>query len=94
MRLLSRLGAPKSYVVRPFRPNVHKNTNADTELIQGYGDGGALTQPLKKNPKAVVLLDEIEKAHPDVLNTFLQVFDEGRITDSEVRHFEMANAGD
>ncbi|KAL5537235.1 hypothetical protein ACEPAF_1058 [Sanghuangporus sanghuang] len=49
----------------------------------GYGDGGALTQPLKKNPKAVVLLDEIEKAHPDVLNTFLQVFDDGRITDSK-----------
>ncbi|KAL5512879.1 hypothetical protein ACEPAH_3277 [Sanghuangporus vaninii] len=49
----------------------------------GYGDGGALTRPLKKNPKAVVLLDEIEKAHPDVLNTFLQVFDDGRITDSE-----------
>ncbi|KAL5512878.1 hypothetical protein ACEPAH_3276 [Sanghuangporus vaninii] len=49
----------------------------------GYGDGGALTQPLKKNPKAVVLLDEIEKAHPDVLNTFLQVFDDGRVTDSK-----------
>ncbi|KAL5537232.1 hypothetical protein ACEPAF_1055 [Sanghuangporus sanghuang] len=49
----------------------------------GYHDGGALTQPLKKNPKAVVLLDEIEKAHPDVLNTFLQVFDDGRITDSK-----------
>ncbi|KAL5512881.1 hypothetical protein ACEPAH_3279 [Sanghuangporus vaninii] len=49
----------------------------------GYYDGGALTQPLKKNPKAVVLLDEIEKAHPDVLNTFLQVFDDGRITDSK-----------
>ncbi|EJD07231.1 uncharacterized protein FOMMEDRAFT_149742 [Fomitiporia mediterranea MF3/22] len=49
----------------------------------GYGDGGALTQPLKKNPKAIVLLDEIEKAHPDVLNMFLQVFDDGRITDSK-----------
>ena len=53
-------------------------------LFQGYGDGGALTQPLKENPKAIVLLDEIEKAHPDVLTLFLQVFDDGRITDSEV----------
>ncbi|KAL5512883.1 hypothetical protein ACEPAH_3281 [Sanghuangporus vaninii] len=49
----------------------------------GYGDGGALTQPLQANPRAVVLLDEIEKAHPDVLTTFLQVFDDGRITDSK-----------
>ncbi|EJD07232.1 uncharacterized protein FOMMEDRAFT_149744 [Fomitiporia mediterranea MF3/22] len=49
----------------------------------GYGDGGALTNPLKKNPKAIVLLDEIEKAHPDVLTLFLRVFDDGRITDSK-----------
>ncbi|KAL5492073.1 hypothetical protein ACEPAI_3520 [Sanghuangporus weigelae] len=49
----------------------------------GYEDGSTLTQPLKKNPKAVVLLDEIEKAHLDVLVTFLQVFDDGRITDSK-----------
>ena len=39
---------------------------------------------LKKNPKAVVLLDEIEKAHPDVLTVFLQLFDDGRITDTKV----------
>ena len=51
---------------------------------QGYGEGGALTTPLRKNSKAVVLLDEIEKAHPDVLSTFLQVFDDGRVTDSQV----------
>ncbi|KLO08749.1 hypothetical protein SCHPADRAFT_597762 [Schizopora paradoxa] len=49
----------------------------------GYNDGGGLSSQLKKNPKAVVLLDEIEKAHPDVLTVFLQVFDDGRITDKK-----------
>lgn len=44
-----------------------------------------MTSHLKKNPKAIVLLDEIEKAHPDVLTIFLQVFDDGRITDKKVR---------
>ena len=67
--------------VAPIRP-----FETRTDKLQGYYDGGALTQPLKKNPKAVVLLDEIEKAHPDVLNTFLQVFDDGRITDSKVAY--------
>jgi ATP-dependent Clp protease ATP-binding subunit ClpB len=43
-----------------------------------------LTAKLKKNPRALVLLDEIEKAHPDVLTVFLQVFDDGRITDPKV----------
>lgn len=54
-------------------------------LYQGYDEGGGLSSQLKKNPKAVVLLDEIEKAHPDVLTVFLQVFDDGRITDKKVR---------
>ncbi|KAH8105062.1 P-loop containing nucleoside triphosphate hydrolase protein [Phellopilus nigrolimitatus] len=49
----------------------------------GYDDEGYLTSRLRKNPKAIVLLDEIEKAHPDVLTVFLQVFDDGRITDSK-----------
>ncbi|TDL21818.1 hypothetical protein BD410DRAFT_840225 [Rickenella mellea] len=51
----------------------------------GYEDGGILTTKLKENPKALVLLDEIEKAHPNVLTVFLQVFDDGRITDPKVR---------
>ena len=74
-------GAPKSYVVCPINVCYLQLLN---NTMQGYGDGGALTQPLKENPRAVVLLDEIEKAHPDVLNTFLQVFDDGRITDTKV----------
>ncbi|KLO08744.1 P-loop containing nucleoside triphosphate hydrolase protein [Schizopora paradoxa] len=49
----------------------------------GYDEGGILTRSLEKNPNAVVLLDEIERAHPDILTAFLQVFDEGRITDSK-----------
>ncbi|KAF8970173.1 P-loop containing nucleoside triphosphate hydrolase protein [Flammula alnicola] len=47
----------------------------------GYDHGGILTTKLKNNPEAIVLLDEIEKAHPDVLTVFLQLFDDGRITD-------------
>ncbi|KAJ3512814.1 hypothetical protein NLJ89_g3305 [Agrocybe chaxingu] len=50
----------------------------------GYDEGGILTKKLKKNPKAIVLLDEIEKAHPNVLTVFLQVFDDGRITDPKL----------
>ncbi|KIM86382.1 hypothetical protein PILCRDRAFT_323790 [Piloderma croceum F 1598] len=50
----------------------------------GYEEGGILTKKLKKNPRAIVLLDEIEKAHPDVLTVFLQVFDDGRITDPKL----------
>ncbi len=48
-----------------------------------YHGGGQLTENLKKHPFAIVLLDEIEKAHPSVLKTFLQVFEEGRVTDSQ-----------
>ena len=46
-----------------------------------------MSSKLQANPKAVVLLDEIEKAHPDVLTVFLQVFGDGRLTDAKVREF-------
>ncbi|MCP4264592.1 MAG: ATP-dependent Clp protease ATP-binding subunit [Candidatus Brocadiaceae bacterium] len=49
----------------------------------GYGEGGQLTEKIKRVPYAVVLLDEIEKAHPDVFNMLLQVLDEGRLTDAQ-----------
>eukprot|EP01134_Creolimax_fragrantissima_P001993 CFRG1993T1 len=49
----------------------------------GFEEGGMLTEKLKKNPKAVVLLDEVEKAHADVLTILLQLFDEGRLTDGQ-----------
>lgn len=47
----------------------------------GYGEGGQLTEAVRRQPYAVVLFDEIEKAHPDVFNTMLQIFDDGRLTD-------------
>lgn len=49
----------------------------------GYDEGGQLTEAVKKTPNTVVLLDEVEKAHPDVLKIFLQVFDDGRLTDGQ-----------
>jgi len=49
----------------------------------GYGEGGQLTEKIKRMPYAVILLDEIEKAHPDVFNMLLQVIDEGRLTDAQ-----------
>ncbi len=49
----------------------------------GYEEGGQLTEAVRRKPYSVVLFDEVEKAHPQVFNTFLQVFDEGRLTDSK-----------
>ena len=58
----------------------------------GYEEGGQLTEALRRRPYAVVLLDEIEKAHPDVFNILLQVFDDGRLTDSKGRMVNCKNA--
>ncbi len=49
----------------------------------GYGEGGLLTEAVRRKPYSVILLDEVEKAHPDVLNLFYQVFDKGELTDAE-----------
>ena len=57
----------------------------------GYGEGGQLTEALRRQPYAVVLLDEIEKAHPEVFNTLLQLFDEGRLTDGSGRTVDFRN---
>ncbi|HEC94132.1 MAG TPA: ATP-dependent chaperone ClpB [Candidatus Kaiserbacteria bacterium] len=51
----------------------------------GYEEGGQLTEPIRRRPYAVILLDEIEKAHPDVFNILLQVLDDGRLTDGQGR---------
>jgi ATP-dependent Clp protease ATP-binding subunit ClpC len=48
----------------------------------GYEEGGQLTEQIRRRPYSVVLLDEIEKAHPDVFNMLLQIMEEGRLTDS------------
>jgi ATP-dependent Clp protease ATP-binding subunit ClpC len=58
----------------------------------GYGDGGRLTERVRRNPSSVVLFDEIEKAHPDVLNILLQILDEGILTDAEGRQVSFKNA--
>ncbi len=58
----------------------------------GYGEGGQLTEALRRRPYAVVLLDEIEKAHPDVFNVLLQVLDDGRLTDGQGRTVDFTNA--
>ncbi|CEJ03227.1 hypothetical protein RMCBS344292_17215 [Rhizopus microsporus] len=58
----------------------------------GYDEGGQLTEKLKECPNAVVLLDEVEKAHPDVLTIMLQLFDEGRITDGKGTTVECKDA--
>ena len=58
----------------------------------GYDQGGMLTEAVNKNPHAVILLDEIEKAHPDIFNTLLQVMDYGRLTDNNGRVADFRNA--
>jgi len=57
----------------------------------GYDEGGQLTEAVRRRPYCVVLFDEIEKAHPDVFNTLLQVLDDGRITDSQGRTVDFKN---
>ena len=58
----------------------------------GYEEGGQLTEAVRRRPYSVVLFDEIEKAHPDVFNIFLQVFDDGRLTDGHGRTVNFTNA--
>jgi ATP-dependent Clp protease ATP-binding subunit ClpB len=58
----------------------------------GYEEGGQLTEAVRRRPYSVILLDEIEKAHPDVFNLFLQVFDDGRLTDGQGRTVVFTNA--
>ena len=57
----------------------------------GYEEGGQLTERIRRRPYSVVLLDEIEKAHPDVFNMLLQIMEEGRLTDSFGRHVDFRN---
>lgn len=57
----------------------------------GYEEGGQLTEKIRRRPYSVVLLDEIEKAHPDIFNTLLQVMEEGRLTDSFGRNIDFKN---
>ncbi len=58
----------------------------------GYEEGGSLTEAIRRRPYSVVLLDEVEKAHPDVFNIFLQILDDGRVTDGQGRTVDFSNA--
>ena len=57
----------------------------------GYDEGGQLTEAVRRRPYAVVLLDEVEKAHPDVFNVLLQLLDDGRLTDGQGRTVDFTN---
>ncbi|MCA9581570.1 MAG: AAA family ATPase, partial [Myxococcales bacterium] len=57
----------------------------------GYEEGGQLTEPVRRRPYSVILFDEVEKAHPDVWNTLLQVLDDGRLTDGQGRTVDFKN---
>lgn len=57
----------------------------------GHGEGGQLTEPVRRRPYSVILLDEIEKAHPDVANILLQLLDDGQVTDSQGRKVDFRN---
>src|SRR5690606_37902556 len=58
----------------------------------GYEEGGYLTEAIRRRPYSVILLDEVEKAHPDVFNILLQVLDDGRLTDGQGRTVDFRNA--
>src|SRR5258707_14167969 len=57
----------------------------------GYEEGGQLTERVRRKPFSVVLFDEVEKAHPDVFNTLLQILEDGRLTDSQGRLVDFKN---
>ena len=57
----------------------------------GYDEGGTLTEAIRRRPYSVILLDEVEKAHPDVFNVFLQILDDGRVTDGQGRTINFSN---
>ena len=57
----------------------------------GYDEAGQLTEKIRRKPYSVILFDELEKAHPDVLNILLQILDDGRITDSQGRVVNFEN---
>jgi ATP-dependent Clp protease ATP-binding subunit ClpC len=73
------------------RHNIAQMIGAPAGYV-GYGEGGKLTEQVRRRPYSVVLFDEIEKAHPDVFNILLQVLDEGVLTDAEGRRVSFRNA--
>ncbi len=70
--------------------NTSRLIGADPGLV-GYGEGGALSEPVRRRPYCVVLLDEIEKANPAVIDLFMQVFDRGMLQDADRRQIDFSN---
>jgi len=73
------------------RHEVSKMIGAPPGYI-GYGEGGQITERVRRNPYTVVLLDEMEKAHPDVFNVLLQILEDGRLTDAQGRTVSFRNS--
>ncbi|MFH1631527.1 MAG: ATP-dependent Clp protease ATP-binding subunit [bacterium] len=74
-----------------FDMSEYQDKASIARLIGGPGEAGLLTEAVRKNPFALLLLDELEKAHPDILNLFLQVMDDGRLTDGSGRTVDFTN---
>lgn len=74
-----------------FDMSEYQDVSSIYRLIGGPGEGGLLTEAVRKNPFSLLLLDELEKAHPDILNLFLQVMDDGRLTDGAGRTIDFTN---
>lgn len=74
-----------------FDMSEYQDQSSVNRLIGGNGQAGLLTEAVRKQPFALVLLDELEKAHPDILNLFLQVMDDGRLTDGTGRTVDFTN---
>jgi len=74
-----------------FDMSEYQNKESVSRLIGGNGEAGLLTEAVRRSPFALLLLDEIEKAHPDILNLFLQVMDDGRLTDGTGRTIDFTN---
>ncbi|MFC1608965.1 ATP-dependent Clp protease ATP-binding subunit [Patescibacteria group bacterium] len=72
------------------RHNISQLIGAPAGYV-GYGEGGKLTEKIRRNPYSIILFDEIEKAHPDVFNILLQILEEGTLTDSEGRSVNFKN---
>jgi type VI secretion system protein VasG len=70
--------------------NTSRLIGADPGLV-GYGEGGALSEPVRRRPYCVVLLDEIEKANPSVIDLFMQIFDRGLLQDADRRNIDFSN---
>jgi ATP-dependent Clp protease ATP-binding subunit ClpB len=84
--------APADRVAHLPGPHRRREDRAGPPGYVGFEEGGQLTEAVRRKPYSVVLFDEIEKAHPDVFNTLLQVLDDGRLTDAQGRTVNFRNA--